>query len=261
MPGGAAATHDFFAIPWLSLALRESSGIKAMEAAIDTQESKIREVFFFSACYDTQVTRYLGPVARGRAGPRFIKTHLLIAVDMFVPYEGETPMITEPKVEDRGAQHYVAIRTQATMQELDTAIPQRLGEVFAWLAHQGVAPSGAPFARYLVIDMEALLDIEVGVPVVTALSGDDRICAGVLPVGRYASLVYTGIDIGIKANWALLKWGVEKGLAWDTWKTEQGDAFGARLESFLTNPDEETDRAKWETEVAIRLAEHQPQEQ
>ena len=35
---------------------------------------------------------------------------------------------------------------------------------------------------------------------------------------------------------------------------EKGDAFGARLESFLTNPDEEPDRAKWETEVAIRLA-------
>jgi effector-binding domain-containing protein len=168
-------------------------------------------------------------------------------------------MITEPKVEDRTEQHYVAIRTQATMQELDTAIPQGLGEVFAWLAHQGVVPSGAPFARYLVIDMEALLDIELGVPVATALSGDDRISAGVLPAGRYASLVYTGIDIGIKANWALLKWGVEKGLVWDTWKTEKGDAFGARLESFLTNPEEEPDRAKWETEVAIRLAEHHPE--
>jgi len=177
---------------------------------------------------------------------------------MFVPYEGETPMITEPKVEDRTEQHYVAIRTQVTMQELDTAIPQGLGEVFAWLAHQGVAPAGAPFTRYLVIDMEALLDIEVGVPVATALSGDDHISAGVLPAGRYASLVYTGIDNGIKANWALLKWGAEKGLVWDTWKTEKGDAFGARFESFLTNPDEEPDRAKWETEVAIRLAEHQP---
>lgn len=167
-------------------------------------------------------------------------------------------MITEPRVADRGARHYVAIRTQATMQALDTAIPQGLGEVFAWLAQQGVAPVGAPFVRYLVIDMEALLDIEVGVPLATALSGDDRICAGVLPAGRYASLVYTGIDNGIQANWALLKWGAEKGLAWDSWKTEQGDAFGARLESFLTNPDEEPDRAKWETEVAIRLAEHQP---
>jgi effector-binding domain-containing protein len=139
-------------------------------------------------------------------------------------------MITEPKVADHTEQHYVAIRTQTTMQELDTAIPQGLGEAFAWLAHQGVAPAGAPFVRYLVIDMEALLAIEVGVPIATALSGDDRICAGVLPAGRYASLVYSGIDNGIKANWALLKWGTEKGLVWDSWKTEQGDAFGARLE-------------------------------
>lgn len=167
-------------------------------------------------------------------------------------------MITEPKIEDRTEQHYVAIRTQATMQELDTVIPQGLGEVFAWLEKQGIAPAGAPFTRYLVIDMEALLDIEVGVPVATALSGDDRISAGVLPAGRYASLVYTGIDIGIKANWALLKWGAEKGLVWDTWKTEKGDAFGARFESFLTNPDEEPNRAKWETEVAIRLADDRP---
>jgi effector-binding domain-containing protein len=167
-------------------------------------------------------------------------------------------MITEPQVEDRPEQPYVAMRTQATMQELDIVIPQRLGEVFAWLAQQGIAPSGAPFARYLVINMMALLDIEVGVPVATALSGDDRISTGVLPAGRYASLVYTGIDSGIEANAALLNWGAEKGLVWDTWKTEQGNAFGARLESFLTNPDEEPDRAKWKTEVAIRLAGDQP---
>jgi len=42
-------------------------------------------------------------------------------------------MFTEPKVEDRAEQHYVAIRTQTTMQELGTAIPQGRGEVFAWL--------------------------------------------------------------------------------------------------------------------------------
>lgn len=167
-------------------------------------------------------------------------------------------MITEPQVEDRTEQRYVAIRTQATMQALHTVIPQRLGEVFAWLAHQGIAPSGAPFARYLVINMMVLLDIEVGVPVEAALSGDDHISAGILPAGRYASLVYTGIDSGIEANAALLNWGAEKGLVLDTWKTEQGDAFGARVESFLTNPDEEPDRAKWKTEVAIRLADDQP---
>jgi len=167
-------------------------------------------------------------------------------------------MITAPKVEDRSEQPYVAIRTQTTMQTLDTVIPQCIGEVAAWLGKQGVAPSGAPLIRYLVIDMEALLDIEVGWPVATALPGDGRVTAGMLPAGRYASLIYTGIDNGIEGNWALLKWGAQQGLAWDSWKAEKGEGFGARFESFLTNPDEEPDRAKWETEVAIRLADNQP---
>ena len=163
-------------------------------------------------------------------------------------------MIAEPKIEERAEQPYVAIRAQATMQELGIVIPQGIGELFAWLGKQGIAPAGAPFVRYLVIDMEALLEIEVGVPVASTLSGDGRILAGVLPAGRYAALIYTGIDNGIQANWTLLKWGAEQGLAWDTWAAQNGDGWGARYESFLTNPDEEPDRAKWETEVAIRLA-------
>lgn len=164
-------------------------------------------------------------------------------------------MIGKPKVENRSEQPYVAVRTQTTMQTLDTVIPQGIGEVFAWLGKQGAAPAGAPFVRYLVINMEAQLDIEVGVPVASAMSGDGRVCAGVLPAGRYAALIYTGIDNGIEANAALLGWGKEQGLLWDTWEAENGDGFGARLESFLTNPDEEPDRTQWQTEVAIRLAE------
>jgi effector-binding domain-containing protein len=163
-------------------------------------------------------------------------------------------LISEPKLEDRREQPYVAIRTQITMQELGTA-PDLLGEVFAWLGKQGVAPAGAPFMRFLVIDMEALLDIEVGVPIARTVAGDGRISAGVLPAGRYATLVYTGLNIGIEANAALLDWGVEQGLVWDSWVTEQGDGFGARLESYLTDPASEPDTANWQTEVTIRLAE------
>src|SRR5689334_19978470 len=107
-------------------------------------------------------------------------------------------MMTTPKVEERAERHYAGIRTQATMQELPTVIPQRLGEVFSWLGQQGVAPAGPPFIRYLVIDMTALLDIELGVPVANSLPGDDRVRADVLPAGRYASLVYTDVRRGIE---------------------------------------------------------------
>ncbi len=168
-------------------------------------------------------------------------------------------MITEPKLEDRAMQPYAAIRTQVTMQELGTVIDQRLGDVFAWLGSQGVSPAGAPFIRYLVIDMAAKLDIELGVPVATALSGDSRVSAGALPAGRYATLIYSGPYDGlVGANAALLDWGAKKGVVWDTWAAPGGDGFGARLESYLTNPADEPDPAKWNTEVVIRLADNQP---
>ena len=163
-------------------------------------------------------------------------------------------MHTEPTLAYRDEQPYIGSRTKATMQDLGTAIPQGLDAVFDWLGEQGVAPAGAPFIRYHVIDMEAELDIELGVPVATAMPGDDRITAGDLPAGRYAALTYTGIENGITANGALLDWGAAQGLVWDAWAAEKGDGFGARLETFLTDPDEEPDPAKWQTEVAIRLA-------
>lgn len=163
-------------------------------------------------------------------------------------------MITEPKLEDRDEQHYVAIRTQIPMRQLKKVIPQLLGEVFVWLEQQGIAPAGPPFVRYHVIDMQAKLDIEIGVPVANPLSGNNRISPGVLPAGRYATLIYTGVKNGIPGNAALLNWGAQQGIAWDKWETESGDAFGSRLESFITDPDDEPNQAKWETEVAIRLA-------
>jgi effector-binding domain-containing protein len=172
----------------------------------------------------------------------------------------ERPMIMEPKLENRNEQPYVGIRTQVPMRKFKTVIPQLLGEVFAWLEKRGVAPAGAPFMRFHVINMAAKMDIELGVPVATAVPGNDRVSAGVLPAGQYASLVYTGVKNGIKGNAALLDWGVEKGLVWDTWVAENGDGFGARLESYLTDPDEESDQAKWETEVAIKLADKQPRQ-
>lgn len=163
-------------------------------------------------------------------------------------------MMTEPTLEDRSAQPYVGIRTQATMQELPVVIPQLLGEVFAWVGKRGVGPDGPPFIRYHVIDMAAQLDIELGLPVASSVPGDGRVVGGMLPAGRYAALVYTGVENGIAGNAALLDWGAAQGLAWDRWTTERGDGFGARLESFLTDPEDEPDPAKWETEVAIRLA-------
>ncbi len=165
--------------------------------------------------------------------------------------------MTTPKIEERKEQPYMGIRVKTTMQDLGTVIPQLLTELFDWSGTQEMTQVGVPFIRYHVIDMERLLDVEVGVPVADPLAGNARIRPGVLPAGRYASLVYTGVANAIPANGALLDWGTQQGLVWDRRDTPEGDAFRSRLESFLTGPAEDPDPAHWQTEVAIQLADVQ----
>lgn len=164
-------------------------------------------------------------------------------------------MISEPKIESREAQQYVAVHSEVPSSELPKVIPQSIGEVIGWLNEKGVAPAGAPFVRYNVINMPGLLDIEVGWPVANSVSGNGRVSAGVLPAGRYATLLYTGDYPGLQgATAALLDWGAKQNVVWDNWEAEKGDAFGGRFESYLTDPNQEPDLSKHETIVAIRLA-------
>src|SRR5260370_36301847 len=134
--------------------------------------------------------------------------------------------MTEPKIEDRKVQPYMGIRTRVPMQELDVVIPQCIGEVFALLGKQGVAPVHAPFVRYHVINMPEMLDIEIGIPVASALPDEGRIHGGVLPAGRYASLIYTGVDNGGQANAALLDLGTRNGTVWGRRGPKECDGFG-----------------------------------
>jgi len=157
----------------------------------------------------------------------------------------------EPKLEYRNEQPYVAIRTQVTIPFGDV-LDQLFPEVFAWLEKQGSVPTRAPFIRYLVVEMPRL-DIEVGVPVETAVSGDGRISAGVLPAGRYAVLVHTGPYDGLlDATARLLAWAEENGIVWQT--SKDGKTWGARIEFYLTNPAEEPDPQNWQTELAFLVA-------
>jgi effector-binding domain-containing protein len=164
-------------------------------------------------------------------------------------------MVAEPQVAERTAQPYVSIQAFVTMQDLGTVLPGLHPEVFGWLGARGIAPAGAPFWKYNVVDMERQLEVEVGVPVADPAPGDDRVRAGVLPPGRYATLRYTGHPDGlIGATAALLEWAAARGLTWDVTRTGQGDTWAARLEIYETDPAQEPDLNKWVTQLAFRLS-------
>ena len=162
-------------------------------------------------------------------------------------------MIMEPKLEQRDEQPYAAIRTQVTMRELGTVLPALVGEVLAFLQRKGVAPAGAPFFRYLVVDMDGEFDMQVGWPVTSAVPAEGRVSAGALPAGRYAVLAHTGHpDSLMEATAALLAWAEKKGLRWET--SNDGKEWGARLEFYLTDPAAEPDMNRWKTELAFLVA-------
>jgi effector-binding domain-containing protein len=164
-------------------------------------------------------------------------------------------MSHEPRVEQRAARPYAGIRMRVTMDGLSGAVDQGFPELFGWLAEHGRAPAGPPFIRYHVIDMDAGLEIELGVPVDVASDGEGRVRPGALPDGRYAMLRHTGPYDGLVAsNAALQRWAGERGVTLDSWNTPDGTAWRSRVEHYLTDPAAEPDPAKWEVDVAYLTA-------
>jgi hypothetical protein len=75
-----------------------------------------------------------------------------------------TSLESTPQIIERPAQPYVAVREAVTKSTL-SRIADHIPELFGWLAQRGQTPSGAPFFRYLTVDMERELQVEAGVPV------------------------------------------------------------------------------------------------
>src|SRR5450756_2560014 len=90
--------------------------------------------------------------------------------------------------------------------------------------------AGPPFIRYLVIDMETELEVELVVPVRGEVEGDDSVRSDVLPAGRYVTLRHVGPYDGlIASNAALQQWAQEQGIALDSWGTDRGSAWRCLL--------------------------------
>ena len=164
-------------------------------------------------------------------------------------------MLTLPKIIDRTEQPYVAIKSRITVEEIGPTAQNLMPELFSWLRDHGIEPAGPEFLKYNVIDMKRKLEIEFGVPTASPVSGDERVLAGALRSGHYATLIYRGPYDGLyDANGTLIDWGKKMSIKWDMSETEEGDQFGCRLEVYLTDPGTELDPEKQETEVTIRLS-------
>jgi effector-binding domain-containing protein len=164
--------------------------------------------------------------------------------------------ITEPKLEVRAAQPFVAMKVQSPIRGMGPAAVKAMDRVAQWMTKNNVKPSGPPFWRYTIINMEGDMHLEVGFPVAKPVAGDDKVFAGTLPSGAYATAVFTGKVKGKGLYFAtgeLLAWGEKNNIQWDRHDDPAGDAWASRLEWYLTDPDEEPDPEKWQTELAFKV--------
>ena len=150
----------------------------------------------------------------------------------------------QPTIATRERQAYLAVATKVTMEGFDV-VEGLTDEVFAWLSHQGVAPSGPPFVRIVTSDMTAELDIEVGVLVDDPPAGDDRFIIGAVPAGSYATLIYSLTDENdhYQSNVEIRAWAANEGLEWDIDRDSGTDVWVGRFEFFRT------DRSSDDTQV------------
>jgi RNA polymerase sigma-70 factor (ECF subfamily) len=162
--------------------------------------------------------------------------------------------MSSPQVVTRPGQPYVGVRDSVTITTIGR-LADRIPQLIGWLGERGSAPAGAPFLRYRVIDMAGRIEVEAGVPVAVPVDGDGEVFAAELPAGRYATVTHVGHPDGLlDATTALLAWADAQGLAWDVHGSPDGDVWGCRLEVFNTNPMEQPDPSRWETDLVFKLA-------
>ena len=162
-------------------------------------------------------------------------------------------MITEPKIERRKKQHYVAIRMAVPI-PFGKYLQPAWDEAYDWMKNNDIKPSGPAIIRYLTTDMSKELDIDVGFTVDKAVKGNDHITADFLPTGQYATLLYTGPYKGkgiLKATVALLEWAKENKIKWDTTTKKGVEWWNGRTEFYFSDPATEKDPSKFKTELAF----------
>jgi len=162
-------------------------------------------------------------------------------------------MLTLPKLVEREAQPYVAMRRMVKL-PFNDVVDATLPKLWRWIGDHHVEPAGPPFIKYNVIDMASKLEIEFGAPTATVLPADAEVVTGTLPAGRYATLTYHGpYNDLMEVNAVLIGWANLHQYAFDMQPTPKGDRFACRLEIYPNDPREVPDPRDWETVLAFKL--------
>jgi effector-binding domain-containing protein len=135
----------------------------------------------------------------------------------------------------------LSVRGRASMTNLSQSIGGFLGEVMGHTTKAGVPPAGMPYTRLHAVEGDEV-ELEAGIPIGAAASGEGRVEGGALPGGLVASFDYFGPYDGLTgARDALRAWARDNGYV----------ETGPPWEIYWTDPGAEPDPQKWRTEILL----------
>lgn len=161
-------------------------------------------------------------------------------------------MDNTPAIETRGERPYVARRVVMPLRDFGARIPVLMAELCGWMEAHNVTPSGAMFLRFHTIDMPQRIDVEAALPVDGTPIAEDAISTGTVPAGRYATLIYTGVENAVAQNRRLINWIAAQGKTMDYEKREDGDHFAARIETLMSDPEDLPTQSQWQIAIKLR---------
>jgi effector-binding domain-containing protein len=147
---------------------------------------------------------------------------------------------------------YAGIRLKTPFPGMFAVATRALKDLRKWTKTSGLEDEGPYFLRYYHCDMTDIMDIEAGVVTRSAPSDHPQIKPGVLPGGRYASLIYRGN--GLRGNQALMQWGRDTKTRFEPIDPALSESYVCRYEAYLTDYRIEPRKLLWDVELSIKIA-------
>ena len=155
---------------------------------------------------------------------------------------------------EKSERPYLGIRFETPFNGMFALVTKALKELRKWSKENALADEGPYFVRYYHCDMKSIMDIEVGLMTSSHREGQGHIKPGVLPRGRYATLVYRGN--GLRGNQALMKWAKDNGHVFDPLVREAVESYICRYEAYLTDYRTEPRKLLWDVEFSIKISDN-----
>jgi effector-binding domain-containing protein len=153
--------------------------------------------------------------------------------------------ISEPRIEHRDEQHFVAIQMDLIREKIPELLPPLIPELFKWLEKNRVEPSGPPFFSYVKMEGKQMR-VKVGILTDSNVSSDESVEVGSFPEGNYMVATYKGDYSNLyNVHSRLEEWRVKNGIR----------LSGPLTEFYPSDPAIETNPDKWITIITNQIME------